>query len=277
MEGPLGGRPGHRPGGSGLTDPPPAPDDEELPEDEPEDDDPTDPELEPVGTKRRTPAGQPTTDLILSCHRGSNAEVFPQILKLYVPEGSIVADTTFGRGVFWKLVPPGLYTLWSSDLQEGVDARALPYITGSVDAVVFDPPYMHTSQVDRSRAYGSMAFESYYKVNRPPEERAGGPKYHDAIIALYLDAAREALRVLHPQGVYIVKCQDEVCTNRQRLTHVELLNAYEKMGFLIEDLFVVMRINRPGVSRIVKQVHARKAHSYFLVVRAPRSDRTVTG
>ena len=275
MEGPLGGRPGHRPGGSGLTDSPSDPEDEELPEDE-SDEDPTDPELEPVGTKRRTPAGQPTTDLILSCHRGSNAEVFPQILKLYVPEGSTVADTTFGRGVFWKLVSLDLYTLWKSDLQEGIDARALPYITGSVDAVVFDPPYMHTSSTERSRTYDAMAFENYYQLNRP-EAVAGAPKYHEAVLALYLDAAREALRVLRPQGIYIVKCQDEVCTNRQRLTHVELVNAYEKMGFLVEDLFVVMRANKPGVSRIVKQVHSRKNCSYFVIVRAPRSDRTVTG
>ena len=37
------------------------------------------------------------------------------------------------------------------------------------------------------------------------------------------------------------------------------------MGFVAEDLFVVMRNNRPGVSRMVRQVHARKNHSYFLV------------
>lgn len=37
------------------------------------------------------------------------------------------------------------------------------------------------------------------------------------------------------------------------------------MGFVAEYLFVVMRNNRPGVSRAVRQVHARKNHSYFLV------------
>ena len=48
-----------------------------------------------------------------------------------------------------------------------------------------------------------------------------------------------------------------------------VLSAYaaanEGMGFVTEDLFVVMRNNRPGVSRMTKQVHARKNHSYFLV------------
>ena len=82
---------------------------------------------------------------------------------------------------------------------------------------------------------------------------------------LYADAGREAKRVLRGRGVFIVKCQDEVCANRQRFTHVEIMTAYESMGFAAEDLFVVMRNNRPGVSRAVRQVHARKNHSYFLV------------
>ena len=63
----------------------------------------------------------------------------------------------------------------------------------------------------------------------------------------------------------IVKCQDEVCSNRQRFTHVEIMREYEELGFVAEDIFVVMRSNRPGVSRMARQVHARKNHSYFLV------------
>ena len=54
----------------------------------------------------------------------------------------------------------------------------------------------------------------------------------------------------------IVKCQDEVCSNRQRFTHIEIIQAYKSLGFVAEDLFVVVRQNRPGVSRAVQQVHA---------------------
>ena len=46
---------------------------------------------------------------------------------------------------------------------------------------------------------------------------------------------------------------------------IEIINEYESLGFYTKDLFVVMRTNRPGVSRLKKQVHARKNHSYFLV------------
>ena len=54
--------------------------------------------------------------------------------------------------------------------------------------------------------------------------------------------------VLRERGVLIVKCQDEVCANRQRFTHVEIMGACEGIGFAAEGLFVVVRQNRPGVS-----------------------------
>ena len=87
------------------------------------------------------------------------------------------------------------------------------------------------------------------------------------MLDLYFKSAHEAYRVLRGEGIYIVKCQDEVCANQQRLTHVEIINELSEIGFVVEDLFVVVRRNKPGVSRILKQLHARKNHSYFLVFR----------
>jgi hypothetical protein len=85
------------------------------------------------------------------------------------------------------------------------------------------------------------------------------------VLDLYFRAGAEAKRTLKTGGVLIVKCQDEVSANRQRLTHVELINHFEQNDFYCKDLFVLVRHNRPAVSRIKKQVHARKNHSYFLV------------
>lgn len=210
---------------------------------------------------KRVQSGSPTNDLIFSSHVGDNSDVFPLILSLYVPPGSVVADVTYGSGVFWRNVPDGVYRLLASDLKTGVDCRALPYPDGSVDAVVFDPPYMHTP--GGTAHAGHQRFESYYANNE--RGAADGVKYHEAVLALYLSAAAEAFRVLRAEGVYIVKCQDEVCANRQRLTHVELINGLLPIGFAAEDLFVLTRRNRPGVSRLKTQAHARKNHSYFLV------------
>jgi hypothetical protein len=215
---------------------------------------------------RRRPAGVATTDVTLSAHVATNAAVFAQVLALHVPEGSRVADVTWGKGAFWRQVPDSAYQVLATDLQTGVDCRDLPYADGELDALVLDPPYMEglfrrdTGQLAGSGSHS--AFRGRYSSGQATE---GGPRWHDAVLELYLKAGVEARRVLRNHGVFVVKCQDEVSANRQRLTHVELINAFTGDGFYCKDLFVVVRPNRPGVSRLVRQEHARKNHSYFLV------------
>src|SRR2546430_14855665 len=216
----------------------------------------------------RIARGVSTNDLVFSASQGTNDEVFPHVLKLYVPEGSLVADVTYGKGVFWKQVPESAYAIRASDLQSGVDCSKLPYGDTTIDCVVFDPPYMHTPGGTAHQNHQN--FEHYYYNNRTENS---SKKYHDAVLDLYFKGAKEAYRVLKPEGIYIVKCQDEVCANQQRLTHVEIINELATIGFIVEDLFVVVRNNKPGVSRVLRQVHARKNHSYFLVFRKAKGTR----
>ena len=205
--------------------------------------------------------GSPTNDLVYSAYVEGNEHVFPRILSLYVPTSSIVADVTYGKGVFWRNVPEESFVLLGTDIQTGTDCRSLPYDDGEIDCVVFDPPYMHSP--GGTAHGGHSAFEEYYRNNGTGNKTT--KKYHEAVVALYEDAGKEAHRVLRDRGVFIVKCQDEVCSNRQRFTHIEVIQSYCDIGFVAEDIFVVVRKNRPGVSRAVRQVHARKNHSYFLV------------
>ena len=225
----------------------------------------------PVAHKRTVRNGKPSNDLVLSATLGCNEDLFPQVLGLYVAAGSTVADVTYGKGVFWRNIPTGRYRLLATDLLDGVDCRSLPYDDGEIDCVVFDPPYMHSPGGSTHR--GLDAFERYYRNNGTGNRT--GAKYHEAVLELYTDTSREAWRVLRDRGVLIVKCQDEVCSNRQRFTHREIIQAYEQFGFVAEDLFVLVRSNRPGASRIVKQVHARKNHSYFLVFWKPGATGTL--
>ena len=223
----------------------------------------------PTTGKRVVRHGIATNDLVLSAYAEGNDVVFPKILDLYVKPGSVIADVTYGEGVFWKGVPQGRYDLRATDIKTGIDCRDLPYRDSEIDCVVLDPPYMHSPGGSAHQTH--QAFEKYYANNG-----SGGQtkrKYHDAVLDLYFEAGAEAHRVLRERGVFIVKCQDEVCANRQRFTHVEIMNAYEEIGFVAEDLFVIVRKNRPGVSRMVKQVHARKNHSYFLVFWKRGDDR----
>jgi SAM-dependent methyltransferase len=235
----------------------------------------------------RTQGGIATTDLIRSAHVGENAELFASIASLYIRPGSKIADVTFGRGVFWKSVDLAALELHASDIEAGeklangiavasysapVDCRALPYPDASFDVEVLDPPYIEgfyrraTSQ--RAASGSHSAFAAAY--SHAGAHEPGGPKYHDAVIDLYIRAGLEARRILRPGGRLICKCMDEVSAGKQRLAHVEIVTAYESMGFHCLDLFVLVRTNKPGVSRLVEQVHARKNHSYFLVFELPR-------
>ena len=215
-------------------------------------------------SKRKSPDGVSTNALVFSAHIGTNDRLFPHILSLYVSLGGTVADVTYGKGVFWRRVPKGVYSLLATDLITGIDARQLPYDAESLDCVVFDPPYMHTP--GGTAHVNHQNYEGYYRNNNVQSNK----KYHEAVLDLYFTQAQETYRVLKPNGVYIVKCADEVCSNRQRLTHVEIINELDEYGFVIEDLFVLVQHGRPGVSRMLRQVHARKNHSYFLVFIKPQ-------
>ncbi|MCH8518023.1 MAG: hypothetical protein LAT68_17130, partial [Cyclobacteriaceae bacterium] len=186
---------------------------------------------------------------------------------LYVEDGSVIADVTYGKGAFWKKVPESKYRVLKSDLKTGVDCRKLPYPSDSVDAVVLDPPYMEgLLRADDSIA-GKGTHDAFQEAYSNGERPTGlTESWHDAVVELYVQAAKEALRVLKPKASFlIVKCQDEVSAGVQRLTHVEIIMNYINLRLYPRDLFVLTRTNKPGVSRSKRQLHARKNHSYFLV------------
>ena len=222
---------------------------------------------------RRIQGGLPTTDLVLSARVSGNADIFPDVLKLHVPEGWTVADVTHGGGVFWRNVDMTKYRLLATDIKQDVDCRKLPYESASIDAVVLDPPYMEGATRGTAYQSGQQAFSNHYGLQ---EIEPTAVKYHAAILQLYLDACSEAARVLKQSGVLIVKCQDEVSANKQCLTHVEIINAL-LADWHCKDLFVVVRTNRPVVSRLLRQVHARKNHSYFLVFERQKRKRANKG
>src|ERR1700730_15293036 len=100
--------------------------------------------------------------IVLTATIGDNGDLFLNILSLYVPEGSVVADVTFGKGVFWKNVDTSKYVLKASDLKDGTDFRDLPYEDGSIHALVLDPPYMHDGKTVH------QALNKNYRNNHEP-------------------------------------------------------------------------------------------------------------
>jgi len=251
-----------------------------------------DPNVQPQSNGKRVQGGIATTNVICSAYIDNNDEVFKDILSLFVEEGSTIADVTFGLGVFWNKVDTTKYNVLPSDLylkeetkrkyarlnpRDGINCKELPYENVSLDALVLDPPYMESFYRKQTEQIGGTG--THYSFRRAyssgvGNEKAEKAKYHDAVTEMYIKAGSEAHRVIRDNGIFIVKCQDEVSANKQRLTHVEIITAYEQMGFYCEDIFIVVRTNKPVVSRLKEQKHARKNHSYFLVFRKMKSNIT---
>ena len=72
-------------------------------------DDPSSPA--PGKKRRRVQGGVTSNDVVHSAYVADNAEVFAAVAGLHLPEGALVADPTYGKGVFWKNVPHGRYRL----------------------------------------------------------------------------------------------------------------------------------------------------------------------
>lgn len=215
----------------------------------------------------------PTEDVVLSAHVGTNDDIFPEVLDLHVEPGASIADVTYGEGVFWRQVSSKKYDLTATDIDpsrspnstDGVDCRDLPYEDASFDCLVLDPPYAEGfyETPDKPSDNDFWIKDRYVGENGGRGEESA--TYHEAVLEMYASAGEEAFRVLRDGGVLIAKLQDEVSRNEQRLTHIEVTNIYEEMGFHAKDLFVVVRPDTPTVGRMYEQRRARKNHSYFLV------------
>lgn len=211
-------------------------------------------------------------DFVYTSYAGNNAFVFPKILQLYAKPESRILDMTFGHGNFWRDVDVEgcKFEVVTNDLfMEGVeidthhDFRKTPFPSDSFDMCILDPPYLRTNN-----ASSSIMGKDY-------NNRLVNLKTNQEVVAYYLEGAREACRLLVAGGVLILKCQDEVESGKQRLTHAALINLE---GFVIEDLFVVTPPNKPLMSANQRlQQHARKNHSYFLVHRKLREKQTSKG
>ena len=193
----------------------------------------------------------------------TNAEQFVDVLELYVEKGAKVLDTTWGRGVFWKLIPEGDYDVTKNDIDPDRgdthhDFAALPTRwRESFDCVVLDPPFLLTGGWQTLK---KSIDRGYQNKARAAKGVAGAAK----VMQMYAGAYVEAHRVLKDKGVFVVKTMDQVESGKQQWMSVRLLQLADLLGFDSLDWFIMVNSNTPTM-RHEKQVHARRNHSHWLI------------
>ena len=198
---------------------------------------------------------------VLTCVQGDNGDLMERVARVYLPDGCVVADVTYGLGVFWRKIDETQYHLLKSDIVPrlpdvtAADFRFLPYEKEQIDVVILDPPYMHGGATVKP------------SINRCYLNENGSGK---SILELYREGIKEAHRVLKTGGLIMVKVGDEIESGKVQFAHINLHHQLEQMGFEVVQHFVLMRKSIPAM-RETYQLHARTNHSYFLLGKKRRA------
>lgn len=182
-------------------------------------------------------------------------EIIKNIINLYCPNG-IELDCTYSKGAFYKgsSYPEPKY---KSDINPQSDdvlaenATNLHFDNGFLNSIMFDPPFV-ISGTDKPTS-GII------------RKRFGDYRTMADLFEFYSSALKEFYRVLNKGGILIFKCQDTVSSGKQFLSHVNIINTAERIGFYTKDLFILLAKSRLIGHNHKVQKHARKFHSYFIV------------
>lgn len=179
----------------------------------------------------------------------SNGKMIEDVAKLKYMDGTVL-DVTFGYGNFWTHFKPRTFIGADINLHKTphlcADFRSLPFHAGSVDSVVFDPPYKLNGTPD-------PFLDERYGIH---ERKTIGQR-----LDLIVDGAIECARVA--RQYLLVKCQDQVCSGKVVWQTDIVTLALTEIGMRKKDRIDILSY-RPQPS-YVRQLHARRNSSTLLV------------
>lgn len=179
-------------------------------------------------------------------------EIINNILTLYNHSAPIDLDPCYNLGMFYKngKVKEPFYKSDINPIAPGVikcDVRNLPF-ENELQCVIFDPPFIVSGKESKM----GIRYGYFDKISELKQ--------------LYLDSLISLQRALKNKGILIVKCQDFVNGRRNYIMLNYVLNIAKNLNFEVLDLFILLSKTRP-TKAIKNQQHARKYHSYFVVLK----------
>jgi len=193
---------------------------------------------------------------VIKSVQNSDRDILVAIKELYLDGDNFALDPCYSTGKFYEDLERPLARLDKEPQVEGVIKNdilnGLPYPDNSISNIIFDPPFMfgkHGKTDENIMTKRFTMFDSWQDLE-----------------TMYKKALSEFYRVLVSNGIVAFKCQDYT-DSKTTLTHCFVHNWALKIGFNIEDLFImVFKGGRVWNSNLVQR-HARKYHSYWLVFR----------
>lgn len=202
-----------------------------------------------------SPKSLSTSGELTSAWTRSDAELLDHMLKIYprTPPPLTIVDVTYGKGIMHRHGKPNERQVIGYDLdperaKDGVASYDdLPLADATVDVLIFDPPHLVKSGT-------KGVIKNLYN------EFATGT---DPLTPFFL----EAKRVLKPEGVIFTKTCNYVNSGRFHWQTYDLLTAVRACGLCPCDEIVKVRPASLRHPAWTCQLHARKRHSYWYVIR----------
>lgn len=197
-------------------------------------------------------------------------EIIRDIITLHNNGNPIDADITYSTGNFYGtfgdiVVEQPKFKFDVAPMDESI-VKIEPWGPiklgdSSIHSCMFDPPFV-ISPRNAPSAYNDSEdvsiifkrFSGYYPVNE--------------LLDSYYHWLCEIYRVLEDDGIAIVKCQPTVTGGKELNSHHFIWFIGECLGFdMIDEFILTSKGGRLISSKIKKQQHARKYHSYFYVLK----------
>ena len=186
----------------------------------------------------------------------SNSDAVQRICEVYVTQGQLVLDCTYGKGNWWKWPHSGKLQLVASDLypqQQGTlraTYHALPFKDAMFDAAFFDPPYYGHGSKTRGEPTASKQTGSFYGNRQEPTRNA------------FLRGLVELSRVVKDKGIIVTKVTDG-CDYYPMVPWVVGL----RIGKFVDSVILVNQALRNWTPNKTARRKLRTCHSTFVVLR----------
>ena len=185
-------------------------------------------------------------------------QILINILKLYIKKETFECDLTFSTGGFYKHIQAPLLRFDKYPQSEDIKPLEQAYNIdkGSLSNIIYDLPFIIKPSTAPSTKNNTSAIVNRFTCFSTTKELYGVNE----------EMLRLSFNLLKANGYLIIKTQDTSYSGKQIWVSNFVINKAIEIGFEMVDKFILTS-NHRHLHYTGEQRHARKYHSYFLVLK----------